>query len=98
MNYFIKGNIELTKVDADYPDNKLTGAVFEVYADTNGNGEFDKDDELCGEMTELEGGVYQMTELRYGKYFIREKQLQTALCLMKACTAFPSRKTARPIP
>ena len=73
VNYFIKGNIELTKVDADYPDNKLTGAVFEVYADTNGNGEFDKDDELCGEMTELEGGVYQMTELRYSKYFVREK-------------------------
>ena len=73
VNYFIKGNIELTKVDADYPDNKLTGAVFEVYADTNGNGEFDEDDELCGEMTELEGGVYQMTELRYGKYFVREK-------------------------
>ena len=22
---------------------------------------------------ELEGGVYQMTELRYGKYFVREK-------------------------
>ena len=73
VNYFIKGNIELTKVDADYPDNKLTGAVFEVYTDTNGNGEFDKDDKLCGEMTELEGGVYQMTELRYGKYFVREK-------------------------
>jgi uncharacterized surface anchored protein len=73
VNYFIKGNIELTKVDADYPDNKLTGAVFEVYADTNGNGELDKDDKLCGEMTELEGGVYRMTELRYGKYFVREK-------------------------
>ncbi len=73
VNYFIKGNIELTKVDADYPDNKLTGAVFEVYADTNGNGEFDEGDELYGEMTELEGGVYQMTELRYGKYFVREK-------------------------
>lgn len=26
VNYFIKGNIELTKVDKDYPDNKLTGA------------------------------------------------------------------------
>jgi uncharacterized surface anchored protein len=73
VNYFIKGNIELTKVDADYPDNKLTGAVFDVYADTNGNGEFDEGDELCGEMTELEGGVYQITELRYGKYFVREK-------------------------
>ena len=36
VNYFIKGNIELTKVDKDYPDNKLTGAEFEVYTDTNG--------------------------------------------------------------
>lgn len=72
VNYFIKGNIELTKVDKDYPDNKLSGAVFEVYADTNGNGEFDKDDELLGEMTELDGGIYQMNELRYGKYFVKE--------------------------
>ncbi len=24
-------------------------------------------------MTELDGGVYQMSELRYGKYFVREK-------------------------
>lgn len=30
VNYFIKGNIALTKVDEDYPDNKLSGAVFEV--------------------------------------------------------------------
>ena len=34
VNYFITGNIALTKVDKDYPDNKLTGAVFEVYSDT----------------------------------------------------------------
>ncbi len=73
VNYFIKGNIELTKADKDYPDNKLSGAVFEVFADTNGNGEFDKEDELLGEMTELDGGIYQMKELRYGKYFVREK-------------------------
>ncbi len=72
VNYRIRGNIELTKVDADYPDNKLTGAVFEVYADTNGNGELDKDDELVGEMGELEVGVYQMKELLYGKYFVKE--------------------------
>ena len=26
VNYFIKGNIALTKVDEDYPDNKLSGA------------------------------------------------------------------------
>ena len=81
VNYFIKGNIALTKVDKDYPDNKLSGAVFEVYADTNGNGEFDKDDELLGEMTELDGGIYQMKELRYGNYFVREKTAPTGFVL-----------------
>ena len=81
INYFIKGSIELTKVDKDYPDNKLSGAVFEVFADTNGNGEFDKDDELLGEMTELDGGLYQMKELRYGKYFVREKAAPTGFVL-----------------
>lgn len=81
INYFIQGNIELTKVDKDYPDNKLSGAVFEVFADTNGNGEFDKDDELLGEMAELDGGVYQMKELRYGKYFVREKTAPTGFVL-----------------
>ena len=81
INYFIKGSIELTKVDKDYPDNKLSGAVFEVFADTNGNGEFDKDNELLGEMTELDGGIYQMKELRYGKYFVREKAAPTGFVL-----------------
>ena len=50
----------MTKVDEDYPDNKLSGAVFEVYSDTNGDGKLDKDDTLLGEMKELDGGVYQM--------------------------------------
>ena len=44
------GNIELTKVDADYPDNKLTGATFEVYKDVNGDGKLDDGDELIGNL------------------------------------------------
>lgn len=81
INYFIKGNIELTKVDKDYPDNKLSGAVFEVYSDMDGNGELGEADKLIGEMTELNGGVYQMTELRYGKYLVREKTAPTGFVL-----------------
>lgn len=72
INEFITGSIELTKVDEDYPDNKLTGAVFEVYADKNGDGKLDDGDELLGEMAELGDGVYQMSDLRYGKYLVRE--------------------------
>lgn len=81
VNYFIKGNIELTKVDKDYPDNKLTGAEFEVYSDTNGDGKLDNGDKLLGTMTELDGGVYQMKELRYGKYLVREKTAPTGFVL-----------------
>ena len=73
VNAFITGSIELTKVDEDYPDNKLTGAVFEVYADKNGDEKLDDGDELLGEMGELGDGVYQMSDLRYGKYLVREK-------------------------
>ena len=81
VNYFIKGNIKLTKVDKDYPDNKLTGAEFEVYSDTNGDGKLDSGDKLLGTMTELDGGVYQMKELRYGKYLVREKTAPTGFVL-----------------
>jgi uncharacterized surface anchored protein len=81
VNYFIKGNIALTKVDKDYPDNKLTGAVFEVYSDTNEDGKLDKKDELLGEMGEVEKGVYQMNDLRYGKYLVREKTAPTGFVL-----------------
>ena len=73
VNEFITGSIELTKVDEDYPDNKLNGAVFEVYADKNGDEKLDDGDELLGEMGELGDGVYQMSDLRYGKYLVREK-------------------------
>lgn len=72
VNEYVRGNIALTKVDAEYPDNKLTGAVFEVYKDTNDNGELDKEDELIGTLTEKELGQYEMNDLFYGRYFVKE--------------------------
>lgn len=74
-NQIIKGIAETTKVDADFPENKLSGAVFEIYADVDNNGEFDADiDQLVGEMTETEPGLYQMKDLVYGNYFLHEKE------------------------
>lgn len=74
-NQIIKGTAETTKVDADFPDHKLSGAVFEVYADVDKNGEFDADiDKLAGEMAETEPGLYQMKDLVYGNYFLHEKE------------------------
>ena len=72
-NEFIRGNLHLTKFDKDYPENKLSGAVFEVYRDTNGNKELDKDDELLGIMEETEKGQYEMKDLLYGGVLVREK-------------------------
>ncbi|HHZ05874.1 MAG TPA: Cys-Gln thioester bond-forming surface protein [Clostridiales bacterium] len=71
-NRLIRGNITLTKVDADYPENKLTGAEFEVYKDTNGNGKLDDGDELLGKLTETDTGIYTMNDLLYGKYLVKE--------------------------
>ena len=72
-NEFIRGNLHLTKFDKDYPENKLSGAVFEVYRDTNGNKELDKEDELLGVMEETEPGQYEMKDLLYGGVLIKEK-------------------------
>lgn len=73
-NEFITGSVKTTKVDKEYPDNKLSGAVFEVYVDVDGNGEFDPETDLfVGEMTETETGIYEMHDLRYNGYFLYEK-------------------------
>ena len=67
VNELVRGNIALTKVDAEYTDTKLTGAVFEVYKDTNDNGELDSEDELIGtpvSYTHLD--VYKRQILLYG--------------------------------
>ena len=70
----IRGSVALTKVDKDYPENKLEGAVFEVYRDSNRNQELDDEDELLGTMEELGGGEYALTGLCYGGYFAKEAQ------------------------
>ena len=68
----IRGGVALTKVDKDCPENKLEGAVFEVYRDSNRNQELDAEDELLGTMEELGGGEYALTGLCYGGYFAKE--------------------------
>ena len=80
---YIHGNIELTKVDADYPDNKLTGATFEVYKDVNGDGKLNDGDELIGNLEETATGIYEMKELLYGKYLVKETKAPEGFVLDK---------------
>ena len=49
VNEYVHGNIRLTKVDAEYPDNKLTGATFEAVSYTHLNDLATTDRELLVE-------------------------------------------------
>ena len=80
-NQRIYGNLRLTKVDKDYPDNTLSGAEFEVYRDSNKNKELDKDDVLLGVMEETSPGVYEMLHVEYGGVFVKESKAPAAFQL-----------------
>lgn len=71
----IKGTVTTTKVDATNPQHKLSGAVFEIYRDADGDGRYtDGVDTLIGRMDEIETGFYSLSDLVYGKYLIYEAQ------------------------
>ena len=80
-NQRIYGNLRLTKVDKDYPGNKLTGAEFEVYRDSNGNKKLDEGDELLGLMEETSTGIYEMTHVEYGGVFVKESKAPDSFLL-----------------
>ena len=64
VNKVIVGNVTLTKVDEDYPEIKLTGAVFTVYKSDKKT--------VVGTMKETETGVYSLEGLVYGEYYVQE--------------------------
>ena len=65
VNEKIKGNVTVTKIDEEYPDNRLSGAEFTVYSD-------EKCETEIGKLSETEKGVYLLENLEYGKYFLKE--------------------------
>ena len=71
-NQRIYGSIRLTKVDKDYPDNKLTGAEFALYRDSNGDKKLDEGDELLGTLEEVSTGIYEKADLVYDGYLVIE--------------------------
>lgn len=74
VNKIIRGKITLTKVDEDYPENKLTGASFILTEDSNDNGKLDKDDKQLGKIKEQSKGIYSTDDLEYGRYFVQEQK------------------------
>ena len=69
----LHGSIMTTKVNADDPTDKISGATFGVYSDADGDGIFNaKTDKLVGTLQEGVTGVYTLDSLPYGKFFLHE--------------------------
>jgi len=64
-NTKIRGNVSVTKIDAEYPDNKLTGAEFTIYFNKECTNEI-------GKLEETQTGIYSLNNIAYGKYYIKE--------------------------
>lgn len=86
-NKLIRGNVQLTKVDANYPEHHLSGAEFEVYQ----NGK------LVGKMEELADGVYKMDNLPYGEYSLKETKAPTGFYLDEGTYAFSIKENGKTV-
>lgn len=82
----IRGRVQLHKTEAvDEPSSVesdkentflrfLSGAVFELYEDTNSNKELDAEDTLVGTLKETDGGFHMAENLLAKGYFVKEKK------------------------
>ena len=71
----LHGSISTIKVDAGDSQHRLSGAVFGIYRDVNGDGRYTEGiDTFVGNMREKETGVYELDGLLYGKFLIHEEQ------------------------
>ena len=75
VNKNITGSVRVVKISSKDHDQKLSGAVFHIYLDVNGNGAYDPDiDTYFDKLLEVETGIYELSGLKYNGYFIFEEQ------------------------
>ena len=86
-NKLIRGSVQLTKVDKDYPDHRLNGAVFEVY----------RDGKLVGQMEELSDGVYKLDDLPYGDYTLKEIEAPKGFFLDEKTYSFSVKENGKTV-
>ena len=87
-NALIRGSVQVMKteavdepssVDKEDKDNNtflrfLSGAVFDLYEDTNGNKEFDSEDTKIGTLKETDAGYHTAEGLLAKGYFVKESK------------------------
>ena len=86
-NKLIRGSVQLTKVDKNYPDHHLNGAVFEVY----------RDGKLVGQMEELSDGVYKLDDLPYGDYTLKETEAPKGFFLDEKTYSFSIKEDGKTV-
>ena len=86
-NKLIRGSVQLTKVDKDYPDHHLSGAVFEVY----------RGGKLVGQMEELSDGVYKLDDLPYGDYTLKETEAPKGFFLDEKTYSFSIKEDCKTV-
>jgi SrtB family sortase len=74
----IRGSVQVMKTEliGDKEDplmRRLPGAVFELYADSDGDGKLGESDPLLGALDEKQPGLHERAGLLSGRYFIKEK-------------------------
>lgn len=71
----LHGSISTIKVDTGDSQHRLSGAVFGIYRDVNGDGRYTEGvDTFVGRMVEKDTGFHELDGLLYGKYLIHEEQ------------------------
>ena len=109
-NTLIRGSVQVTKTEAveepspvEKEDKKdknsflrfLPGTVFDLYADSNANQEYDPDDQKIGTLKETDAGYHTAENLLAGGYFIKESKAPEGFSLTQTLTIFPSQKMDR---
>ena len=75
VNKRVAGTVKAIKLNKDNTEQKLSGAIFELYFDADNNGAFDPSiDMLIGKLSETDAGIYEMVGLKYGGYFLHESK------------------------
>lgn len=86
-NKLIRGSVQLTKVDKNYPDHHLSGAIFEVY----------RDGKLVDQMEELSDGVYKLDNLPYGDYTLKETEAPKGFFLDEKTYSFSVKENGKTV-
>ena len=79
-NEKIRGNVEVKKYDKD-SDEKLSGAIFTLYKDTDADGKYNATKDVSYGVLNEKDGIYSLNSIPYGDYLLAETKAPTGYVL-----------------